>query len=68
MTKTMNIKGMMCPHCQARVSKVLNAIEGVTAVVDHTKGTAVLELSQPVEESVLAAAVTDAGYEVVGFC
>ena len=27
---TMKIEGMMCPHCQAAVTKALNGVEGVT--------------------------------------
>ena len=29
MEKTMEIKGMMCGHCEARVKKTLEAIAGV---------------------------------------
>ena len=65
MKKTMKIEGMMCPHCEARVKKVLEAIDGVTsAEVSHKKGTAVLTLSKEVEDSVLKKAVEDAGYPV----
>ncbi|MBQ5770338.1 MAG: heavy metal translocating P-type ATPase, partial [Clostridia bacterium] len=35
---TMKIEGMMCMHCHARVTKVLNGFEGVTAEVDLEKG------------------------------
>ena len=34
---TMKIEGMMCPHCQAAVTKALNGIEGVKAEVDLEK-------------------------------
>ena len=30
MTKTVVIKGMMCPHCEAMVKKLLESIDGVT--------------------------------------
>ena len=33
MEKTMIIEGMMCSHCSGRVTKVLNDIDGVTAIV-----------------------------------
>ncbi|MCR5442267.1 MAG: heavy metal translocating P-type ATPase, partial [Sphaerochaetaceae bacterium] len=29
MTKKMDIEGMMCPHCEARVKKALEAVDGV---------------------------------------
>ena len=65
MEKTMKIEGMMCPHCEARVKKVLEAIDGVaSAEVSHKKGTAVVTLSKAVDDSVLKKAVEDAGYPV----
>ncbi len=67
MTKTMKIEGMMCPHCEARVKKTLEAIPGVeSAVADHSAGTAVLTLSGPVEDAVLKAAVEAQDYQVLG--
>jgi len=65
MKKIIEIKGMTCSHCQARVEKALNAIEGVTAQVDLKKGRAVVESSGTVDDETFAAAVTQAGYEVV---
>ena len=65
MEKTMKIEGMMCPHCEATVKKVLEALDGVeSAEVSHEKGSAVLTMSKNVEDSVLKKAVEDAGYTV----
>lgn len=64
MTKTMTIEGMMCAHCQATVTKVLNAIDGVSAQVDWEKKTAVVTLSKDVPDEVLKKAVEDADYQV----
>ena len=67
MKKVMKIEGMMCQHCEARVKKALEAVDGVvSAAPDHEKNEAVLELSKAVSDEVLTAAVTDAGYEVKG--
>ena len=63
MTKTMNIQGMMCPHCVAHVKKALTAIPGVEADVQLDNKCAVITLAQPVEDAVLVKAVVDAGYE-----
>ena len=64
---TMKIEGMMCPHCEARVKKALEAIDGVKeAVVSHESASAVVTLDSPVSDEVLTKAVTDAGYEVKG--
>ena len=40
--RTLLIEGMMCAHCQAHVTDALNALEGVSAVVDQKAGTAVV--------------------------
>ncbi|MCQ2425131.1 MAG: heavy metal translocating P-type ATPase [Lachnospiraceae bacterium] len=67
MKKTMKIEGMMCPHCEARVKKTLEAIDGVESVeVSHTEGTAVLTLNGKPDDAVLKKAVEDAGYPVLG--
>ena len=67
MTKTMEIKGMMCGHCEARVKKTLEAIDGVTeAAVSHESGTAVVTMSSEVADDVLKNAVEAQDYEVTG--
>ena len=67
MTKTMKIEGMMCPHCEARVKKTLEALEDVSsAEVSHVSGSAVVTLAAPVEDEVLKKAVEAQGYDVLG--
>ena len=67
MTKIISVEGMMCPHCEARVKKVLEVIDGVSlATPSHTDKKVVVELSAPTADEVLIAAITDAGYEVQG--
>ena len=66
MTKTMKIEGMMCGHCEATVKKALEAIEGVnSAEVSHEAGTAIVELSEEVQDEVLQKAVEDKDYKVL---
>ncbi len=65
MTKTLKIEGMMCPHCEARVKKALEAVEGVeSAVVSHEKGTAVV--TGNVDFETLKKAVEAQDYKVLG--
>ncbi len=68
MIKTViRIEGMMCPHCEARVKKALEALDGVeSAVTSYEKGTASLTLSKDVPDDVIKAAVEEQGYEFVG--
>ena len=66
MKKTLEIKGMMCGHCEASVKKCLEALAEVSqAVVSHENGTAVVTLSGEVSEDVLKKAVEDQDYKVV---
>ena len=65
MEKALKITGMMCGHCEARVKKALEAVEGVAeAKVSHESGTAVVTLNVPVEDAVLKKAVEDQDYKV----
>ena len=66
MTKTLEVKGMMCQHCEARVKKALEALEQVEAAeVSHEAGTAVVTLKEDVENDVLKQAVEAQDYEVL---
>ncbi len=66
MTKTMNIEGIMCGHCEARVKKALEALEAVElAEVSHTAGTAVVTLKAAVADEVLKNAVEAQDYKVI---
>ena len=65
MQKTISIEGMMCMHCQGRVEKALNALDGVTAAVDLEAKTATVTCPEGTDDAALKKAVTDAGYEVV---
>ena len=62
MQKTLTIEGMMCAHCAAHVEKALNALPGVTAVVDLAAKTAVV--TGDAGDEALKKAVDDAGYQV----
>ena len=66
MTKTMNIEGMMCAHCEATVKKALESLAQVqSAEVSHEKNTAVVTLAEAVEDDVLKKAVEDKDYQVI---
>ncbi len=66
MELTLKVEGLMCPKCEARTKKALEAVAGVAqATVSHTSGTAVVS-GEKLDPAVLKAAVEAAGYRVVG--
>lgn len=66
MKKTIKINGMMCGHCEKSVKKALEAIDGVvSAVADHTKDIAVVELDKEVDNQLLIDAIVAEEFEVV---
>ena len=67
MKKTLQVEGMMCGHCEARVKKALEALPAVDeAVVSHEAGTAIVTLNAEVSDADLKKAVEDQDYKVTG--
>lgn len=67
MKKVMHVEGMMCPRCEARVKKALEALDFVESALperEHSRVT--VTLSAPGSDAVLTQTVTDAGYQVTG--
>lgn len=64
MKKIIEISGMNCSKCQARIENALNSLEGVKSVkTDLKKKTATL--TTELSDEILAKAVVDAGYTVL---
>ena len=58
----LKVKGMTCAHCEMRVKKALEAVQGVeSAKTDHKKGVAIVEVRGDVSKETLAKAVNDTG-------
>lgn len=67
MKKTMKIEGMMCGHCEARVQKCLEKLDGVgSASVSYERKTAEVTLTEDVPDDILRKAVEEQDYEVTG--
>ena len=67
MEKTIIVEGMMCAHCEARVSEALKKIDGVSdAVANHDLKEVKLTLTKDVSEDLLKDAVVTAGYDYKG--
>lgn len=68
MEKNIQIEGMMCPHCEARVKKTLEKFAEIdSAVVSHEAGTAVVTLNAPIDEAAVKQSIEDQDYKVLGF-
>ncbi len=62
---TLKVEGMMCPHCEARVKSVLEALDGVlVATPSHEKGEVKIELSAEVPVDTLKSTIEAQGYKV----
>lgn len=60
---TINVEGMMCMHCHARVEKVLKALPGVTNVVVSLENKNAIVEGENITKDLLIQTVVDAGYE-----
>ena len=62
MKKTLDMEGIACPRCEARIRKALEALDGVEAAeVSKDTQTAVVTLSQDVADEILAEAASVGG-------
>lgn len=64
---TVNVTGMMCPHCEAHVNDAVKKAFGAEDVVSsHENGTTVFTAAEKVDEDKVRQTITEAGYEVTG--
>ena len=65
LVKEIEIKGMMCTHCQGRVQNALEALKEVKqADVDYQTGKAIIYVNEDIENQVLIDCISQAGYKV----
>ena len=65
-TATYTVTGMTCGHCVNAVTTELSGIDGVTDVnVDLETGRATVTSNEPLDRDTVAAAVDEAGYQLV---
>lgn len=64
--KTIKITGMHCAHCAMDVTRILNQIDGVSAEVSLSKGSARISYDREIDDNVLRNAVEKIGYHVTG--
>ncbi|MFJ6620129.1 heavy-metal-associated domain-containing protein [Kitasatospora sp. NPDC091335] len=67
LTSVFQVKGMTCGHCVSSVTAELKQLDGVTEVaVDLATGEVTVGSTLPLADSDIAAAIDEAGYELVG--
>lgn len=67
MKKTLNVEGMSCEHCKARVESAVSGVSGVTSAEVSLENNSV-SFEYDGEEKTVAAvsqAVEEAGYDIV---
>lgn len=65
MKKIMEIEGMHCEKCKAKVEKALNSLDGAKAKVDLAKKSATVSLANDLGDDVLKNTVESLGFKVV---
>lgn len=63
-TKVINIEGMHCANCHARVQNALNGLDGASAKVNGRKKQAVVKLEKHMDDTLIKNAVDSLGYHV----
>ncbi|HET7488729.1 MAG TPA: cation transporter [Acidimicrobiales bacterium] len=65
-TQLYTVTGMTCDHCRNAVTTELQQLGGVSSVdVDLATGVVTVESAEPLDRAAVAAAVDEAGYELV---
>ena len=64
---TIKIEGMMCPHCEARVTEAIkNAFGAQDVTSSHEKGETAVISASPLDEAKVKETVEAAGYKFIG--
>ena len=65
-TSEFTVSGMTCEHCEMSVREEVGDIDGVTDVqADASTGTLIVTASRDIDDALVVAAVSEAGYEAV---
>lgn len=63
---TINVEGMKCAHCTAKVEEALGAIDGVKKVkADLSTGVVTITAKKEIDMDVIITLVSEAGFNVV---
>lgn len=65
-TKVVDIEGMTCGHCKARVEQALDTIAGAAAEVNLHRNHAVVKMTREVSDDEIRRALAGSGYTITG--
>ena len=65
-TKIVDIEGMTCGHCKARVEQALDTIVGAAAEVNLHRNHAVVKMTREVSDDEIRRALAGSGYTITG--
>lgn len=65
-TKVVDIEGMTCGHCKARVEQALDTIDGAAAEVNLHRNHAVVKMTREVSDDEIRRALAGSGYTITG--
>ena len=65
-TKIVDIEGMTCGHCKARVEQALDTIDGAAAEVNLHRNHAVIKMTREVSDDEIRRALAGSGYTITG--
>lgn len=65
-TKVVDIEGMTCGHCKARVEQALDTIDGAAAEVNLHRNHAIVKMTREVSDDEIRRALAGSGYTITG--
>lgn len=67
MEKVFQVEGMMCAHCEGRVTKTLTQLDGIQACsASATEKTVTCSFDEAkIDEAAIKRAIEDTGYDVI---
>ncbi|MBP3420904.1 MAG: cation transporter [Lachnospiraceae bacterium] len=63
--KSVQIDGMTCEKCKARVENALNSVDGISAKVNLHRKEAIVKIGKEIDDAAIEAIIKKQGYEVV---
>ena len=66
MKRTIKIEGMMCQHCEARVKKALESVDGISeAIPNHSENSVVIHFTKDISDKLIKEIIEEQGYKFV---